>query len=83
MVKIEISGLDFKTINRIAVVYNSQKEYKEITKSLINRFINVNGQTTFREVILMVQILVTDIREMELNMANYSSEVVTYLEKSL
>ena len=77
-----LSDLDFKTINQIAMIYNSLKEYKEITKSLANRFINVNSQTSFREIILMVQILTTDIKEMEKNMALSSQKVATYLENS-
>ena len=77
-----LSDLDFKTINQIAMIYNSLKEYKEITKSLANRFINVNSQTSFREIILMVQILTTDIKEMEKNMALSSQKVANYLENS-
>lgn len=42
-----LSGLDFKTVNTIAQIYNFQEEYKPLSQKLFaDRIINVKSETT-------------------------------------
>ena len=75
-----ISGMDFETVNRISKIYNYQKQYKEVLRPFTERIINVNNQSTTREMLTALLFLGSDVKEMEKSMSNNMEKMIKDLK---
>jgi len=76
-----LSGLDFKTANRIGRIYNLQNEYKELTRPMVAKMINMDSRTTRAEVLHVIDFMSSDVAGSEKVIAEKIQQVIDNLEK--
>jgi hypothetical protein len=76
-----LQGLDFETVSKISRVYNFQKEYKDITKPIINRLWSMNFETPTNEALTIAMILGGDIQGIESGMVKGYDQLIEHLKE--
>ena len=77
-----MSGMDFKSLNKISKTYNQQKQYKEYCQVITQKFISTDVNVTTRFILNDLLILKYDILSMEGHLIKNIEEVIQYLEEN-
>lgn len=77
-----MSGMDFKSLNKISKTYNQQKQYKEYCQVITQKFISTDVNVTTRFILNDLLILKYDIPSMEGHLIKNIEEVIQYLEEN-
>lgn len=78
-----MDDLEFGLINKIARTYSYQQNYKEITRPLTNRILNISHQTTLMEMAMVITFFGGDISLIEQNMVETYEAIIELLNKEL